>query len=298
MVKVKAPGSCGELVQGTIEGKNFLITCPVDLYSVAEVVSCNSETRPSYGIKVQKAIEKTFEYLKIEKQDFSLSVKTNLPIGKGMASSSADISAVCQAIAISNGLFLTPDEIADIALTIEPTDAIFYPGIVMFDHVKGCVRTKLGIPPVMYIAVFDVGGEIDTLGFNQRSDLNCLNIAKEGHVHNALRLVVKGVRTKNTKMIGKGATISALANQSILFKPSLESIIKISANFNAVGVNTAHSGTVIGVLFDLSSLNYSSECIKAICKAHPEITYMKTVKLISGGLLQIEGDSNNWIECF
>jgi len=298
MVKVKAPGSCGELVQGTIDGKNFLITCPVNLYSIAEVVSDNRAPEQSHGVKVNKAVEKTLAYLNIKKQAFNLTVTTNLPVGKGMASSSADISAVCQAIALSNGSLLTPDEVADIALAIEPTDAVFYPGIVMFDHVNGLIRSNLGSPPSIHIAVFDVGGEVDTLGFNLRSDLNKLNKAKETQVHYALKLVTEGLKTNNAKMIGHGATISALANQSVLFKPSLESIIKISADYNAAGVNAAHSGTVIGVMFDLSSLQNSVQCIEAICKAHPEVTYLETVKLISGGLLQLEGDSNNWIECF
>ena len=29
----RAPGVCGELAQGVIEGIHFLVTCPVDFYS-------------------------------------------------------------------------------------------------------------------------------------------------------------------------------------------------------------------------------------------------------------------------
>jgi L-threonine kinase len=32
-----APGTCGELVEGTWEGKPFLVTCPIDLGSTMEV---------------------------------------------------------------------------------------------------------------------------------------------------------------------------------------------------------------------------------------------------------------------
>lgn len=31
----RAPGSWGELVQGRVEGEDFLITCPVGIYTVA-----------------------------------------------------------------------------------------------------------------------------------------------------------------------------------------------------------------------------------------------------------------------
>jgi uncharacterized protein involved in propanediol utilization len=34
---VRAPGACGELAQGVIEGIHFLVTCPVDFYSRVKV---------------------------------------------------------------------------------------------------------------------------------------------------------------------------------------------------------------------------------------------------------------------
>ena len=35
IVRSWAPGTCGELVQGAIDGQDFLVNCPVDLYSQA-----------------------------------------------------------------------------------------------------------------------------------------------------------------------------------------------------------------------------------------------------------------------
>ncbi|MDD4600266.1 L-threonine kinase [bioreactor metagenome] len=298
MITVKAPGSCGELVQGTINGENFLVTCPVNLYSKVSVIKTAQQSKESCGIKVQQAIEKTLHYLNISDLYYDLSVKTELPIGKGMASSSADISAACQAVAHSIGKFLTPAEIADIALTIEPTDAIFYPGIVMFDHISGHIRRSLGAPPDMYIAVFDVGGEVDTLDFNRRDDLETLNKAKESQISLALNMIIKGLKTGNASLIGKGATISALANQTILPKPNLEGMIELSQQFGSVGVNIAHSGTVVGLLFDTYDNSQIFSCRSAICKTYSNATYLYTVKLISGGLHKQEGDTHNWIECF
>lgn len=54
-----------------------------------------------------------------------------------MASSTADISAVSQAVALSLGRKLSEREIADIALSIEPSDATFFKGIVQFDYREG-----------------------------------------------------------------------------------------------------------------------------------------------------------------
>lgn len=287
MITVKAPGSCGELVQGTINGVNFLITCPVDWYSEVTVLAGGNtaQSRP----KTAAAMAKTLAYLKLT-GNYGITVASDLPVGKGMASSSADISAACQAAALAAaGRALSCDEIADIALSIEPTDGIFYPGIIMFDHVQGKLRRHLGNPPPIQIAVLDVGGQVDTLTFNHRQDLACLNQSKEGQVAAAAELVARGIETGDARLIGQGATMSALANQAILYKPCLEAIINISRDFGAVGVCAAHSGTVLGVMFDAAYLDGEKTCIKEICRACPEVIYLKTVRLISGGLT-ITGD--------
>ena len=282
-IKVRAPGSCGELVQGTINGKNFLVTCPIDLFSEV-VLYPSDEAQHNAGAKVMDAIERTFAYLGVAIDRYGVTVKTELLIGKGMASSSADISAACQAAALTVGKSLTPDEIANIALSIEPTDGIFYPGIVAFDHIEGSIRQCMGMPPEMQIAVFDVGGEVDTVSFNQRVDLARLNKAKQEIVNEAYDLVAQGIAAGDCKLIGKGATLSALANQDILYKPCLETIIGVSSRYQAVGVNAAHSGTVVGVLFPASASPQITSCIRAITDACPDITYVRTVRLISGGL--------------
>ena len=290
-VTVKAPGSCGELAQGTIDGKNFLITCPIDVYS--EVTVGKDEHTP-LGSKVLSAIDKTIEYLQLKGRSFPVNVKSDLPIGKGMASSSADISATCQSIAISAGTLLSPDEIADLALSIEPTDGIFYPGIVLFDHINGCLRQYLGDAVPMYIAIFDVGGEVDTLHFNQRHDLKKLNKANERQVERAVKLISEGLATGDITLIGKGATISARANQQILYKPHLEKMIAIGHAWGAVGVNIAHSGTVVGVLFPVNKLQNGPPCIEEISKCCTGVQYLRTAQFISGGLKKQEGDSNEW----
>ncbi|WP_425060754.1 L-threonine kinase [Sporomusa carbonis] len=289
-IKVKAPGSCGELVQGTINGVNFLITCPIDWYSEVSVIHAGGMTLTKP--KTAAAVAKTFEYLNVL-GNFGLAVESDLPVGKGMASSSADISAACQAVAVAaTGKRLSCDEIADIALQIEPTDGIFYPGIIMIDHVRGKIRRQLGAPPPINILVFDVGGQVDTLAFNRREDLARLNQAKEPQIANAVELVVKGLQTGDARLIGQGATLSAIANQPILYKPCLDMVINISRDFGAVGVCVAHSGTVLGIMFSAAAASGQEACLKEIYRTCPEVAYLRTVQLIAGGLI-ITGDDGS-----
>lgn len=287
-IRVKAPGTCGELVQGTINGENFLITCPINVYSTVEICFGHQHTCCTKA-KTRAAVNNTLAYLGNPTAELAITVHSELPIGKGMASSSADIAAACQATAQCFSRVLTADEIADIALAIEPTDGIFYPGIVMFDHVNGSIRRLLGDPPNLHIAVLDVGGEVNTLRFNQRNDLADLNASKEKMVEQAVELVTKGLRYGDSQMIGRGATLSAIANQTILYKPCLEEVAEIAERYGAVGVNAAHSGTVLGILFPTDELLKVSSCIAAVKMICPGMTYLGTVKMISGGLIIVEG---------
>lgn len=289
-VKVKAPGSCGELVQGVIDDKPFLITCPVTMYSEVEIYAGSM----GQSGKVQTAIRKTLEYLAVSDTYYQAVVKSELPVGKGMASSSADISAACQAVALQAGKKLSADEIADIALSIEPTDGIFYPGIMLFDHISGTIRRSLGNPPRIKILIFDIGGKVNTVAFNKRRDLVDLNQRKEAEVRRAVTLVKQGIEQGDARLIGQGATLSALANQAILYKPCLEKALEIAMNQGAVGVNIAHSGTVIGVMFTPDKEEIFSSCIENIYRACPKLKFIRCVDLVGGGLWIQEGENNEW----
>lgn len=286
---IKSPGSCGELVQGTLEGQPFLITCPIDLYSEFRYKSIGFRTNLR-GDKSREMLTRTLDYVQSQYTleeylvRFPFQQHSALPIGKGMASSSADLSCLCQAVALSLGTQLSADEMADLCLAIEPTDGIFYPGIMLFDHVGGKIRENLGHPPKMLIAVFDAGGEVDTLSFNKRSDLTALNKAKEKQVREAMDLVMAGIAKQDVSLIGQGATVSALANQAILANSCLEPIIQLSIRYGSCGVNAAHSGTVIGVLFAPQQANKIVDCVAAVTEKCPKVKYLQTVHLISGGV--------------
>lgn len=285
---VRAPGSCGELVQGTLAGGNFLITCPVDFYTEVTVIPGDSGPSAA-GVKTVEAVRLTWAYLGVTCDQYAVNVRSALPQGKGMASSSADISAACLAAALAAGYTLTPDEITDIALAIEPTDGIFYPGIVMIDHVRGLTRRTLGSPPPMSVLIFDAGGRVDTVEFNQRGDLAVLNAAKENEVRTAVDLVSRGLATGDAGLIGEAATLSSLANQGILKKTCLETVITVARRHGAVGVNTAHSGTVLGVLFAGRPEMVASACRQAVAEACPGLEFLRFARLIPGGLTVLKG---------
>lgn len=242
---VSAPGSCGEFIQGYGNGVSFMVTCPIDRYTV--VRARRGEGERGLSAKSRLARDLTLERLG-KKESVALDLSSSIPIGKGMASSTADISAVCQATALSFGEVLAPETIAEIAISIEPSDATFYEGIVQFDYRHGRLLQNLGPAPAMQILVFDCGGEIDTLAFNSRTDLVVRQKENEGTIRRAMFHFLHGMKTKNVDEIGKAATLSAFANQKILKKDALDIFYEEGMKAGGRGVIAAHSGTVLGLL--------------------------------------------------
>ena len=289
-IAIKIPGTCGELVQGIYEGNNFQVTCPVELFSYIRLRLGNSDKKKLSNfplkIKSQHALISALNYFGFNKKDVNLDIEifSKIPNGKGMGSSSADIIGIILGVSFLLKKKISIDEVAKLALAIEPTDGIMYKDIVCFDHLKKGLLERIGQPPLLDVLVIDPGGCVDTLEFNQRKDLIRLRLENQKEIAQALELVKRGIRGKNIKLVGEGATLSALCNQKILFKKELEEVISTSYKMGAVGVNVAHSGVVLGVLLppNYSEIeNLKKEIIK-IYKGNKELNFYET-NLIGGG---------------
>lgn len=288
-ITIKIPGTCGELVQGISENNNFQVTCPIDLFSYIylELATINKDLQSiPLQEKSRQAIIDTLNYFSINEKDINpkIEIFSEIPSGKGMGSSSADIIGTILGISFLLNKKISADEVAKLALTIEPTDGIMYEDIVCFDHLNKGLLEKIGQPLFVNILVIDPGGRVDTLEFNQREDLVKLRLENQKDIVQALQLVKRGIREKNIKLLGEGATLSALCNQKILFKKELEKVISTSYKMGAVGVNVAHSGVVLGVLLppNYSEIKNLKKEIKKIYKGNKELNFYET-KLIGGG---------------
>ncbi len=275
---VRVPGTCGEFIQGSIGGQEFLVTCPIDRYAMAVAGKEQGILPP----KAEKARQITQKYLQL-KNDIPISLLSQIERGKGMASSSADIAAVSQAVALAAGHELSYEEIMEICLSIEPSDAVVYPGCVQFDHLHGRINRFLGTVPESKIVMFDTGGTVDTVLFNKNKNLHQLRKQNESVMIKALSLFEKGIKNQDLNYIGRAATLSAFANQKLLEKPGLEKLWTIGKEEGCFGVIVAHSGTVLGLLCEKQQ---NVENIKRSVKALiPNLMYYDTVYTVSDGLI-------------
>ena len=256
-VVVKMRGTCGELAQGFYRGEPILITCPIEKFSTA-IVSDEFTGVEGLGSKSLAMLDNVLKLFDVREFPFGVRLTSELPIGKGMASSSADMAAIAQAVAFAFGKNFSPAELGKLCTLIEPTDGVFYSGVVAMNPLTGQLVKRIRAREKFLIAVFDYGGEVDTLTFNRRSNFEFPPLSEE----------LDFALTKK----------SALANQMILPKRGLVSLMNSATELGAVAVNAAHSGTVAGIFFHADDLRVA-EKIAAVRKKFDFLNFVTLTRL-------------------
>ncbi len=267
-----SPGTCGELVQGEIDGKSFLISAPINLFSEVTISHKKEEIEfKGIGWKTKKAIELFSKRFKIDLKNLSLTLKSHIPKSKGMGSSSADISAVLYALSRFYNISATPDDIAKIAIQIEPSDGVMFPGIVAFDYISGSFWEYIGKPLPLKVLVVDFEGNIIDKRGNK-------DIPYDTSWYPRLK---KAFQEKNLTLFGKIITESTIRNQEVVDKIGCKTLVEESLKLGALGVNTAHSGTVCGIFTPLSK----KEDVDKIRNKFPHLKFIGWYDFMGGGHL-------------
>ncbi len=295
---VRVPGVCGELVQGMLDDDYYLVTCPIDYFSRVQVelfspgspalgsqVGGPPVVGPEDSPKAVAAVSATLAHLGREELTARLAIANPIPRGKGMGSSSADVVAAIAATGLALDQELSPEAVGRLALMEEPTDGVMFPGIALFDHRQGRLMEELGPPPPMEIVALDFGGTVDTMEFN-REDRRSLWQSLRPETDQALELVRQGIKEVDPKKLGRGATISAEANQGILLKPQLPDVLRFAQSQDAAGVTVGHSGTIIGVLLDAKERRGKS-VFRQAKESFPNAEAVLHFRLLGGGVQRV-----------
>lgn len=280
------PGTCGELAQGMLDGTLVMVTCPIDLFATATVELSEGAGRvrgPAGSPKATRAVELLLARPGRNDVEARLHLESPLPRGKGMASSTADIVAAVGATAAALNTETTVRQQANLALAIEPSDGVMLPGIALFDHRYGRIAQSLGGPPGMRVLVLEFADALDTEAFNAVNRESELQL-REAHFREALDLITAGLKNGDDEMIGRGATQNTVAYQEVLPKPQLPAVLALGRAAGAVGVNVAHSGTVLGLLFpeDSERADWAAE---EAWKRLRNLTAVHNRRLIGGGIV-------------
>lgn len=250
-IKAKCPASCGELLQGWIEGSEKLISYPINWFSEV-TLSDKLIVNKTGNTKAWLAFQQTCEYFGVpenERPRVSLQVKSTIPVAKGMASSTADIAATIGVTASWLQQKITETEIAKLCLRLEPTDSTIFRTLTLFDHLKGATIRSTEWLPKLGVVVLEPLTILETALFRQESHQNQL-LQNEANLARGFALFEQAIRQQKVDLLGVAATISAESNQAILPKPFFKEMLEVVEKLDLPGLNVSHSGTVVGLLYE------------------------------------------------
>jgi L-threonine kinase len=249
-----APATCGELIQGAVEQTDYLVNFPIDSFSRARAQFGDDFS----GVRVirqgtyRKAIEAVSALCALTEYSGGIEIDflSHIPRGLGLASSTAEIASALDAVAALLGVDLTPQLSCMINAKIEATDCVQAPGISLVNQITGIVQESFSPPKGVKVIMIDTGGQIDTDLFDRQKFHYVAAQHADMHLK-ARSLVIHGLRSGCSKSIGMAATISASVNQEVLFKGEFPDALRVAYEHKALGVNCAHSGTMLGILYGL-----------------------------------------------
>jgi uncharacterized protein involved in propanediol utilization len=247
-----ANGTFGELLQGALQNDDdhFLVTLPIQKFSTARFTPDAMTTRitvtPTHKTKSLRLVQKLLHHYDCALGGH-LTIESELPEGKGLASSSADLVATVRALEATLGHVIPTELVLATLRTIEPTDGVMYHEFVTFFHRKVELGRRLGFPARLKVVAMDAGGQVDTIEYNKHNshftDEECAEYA-------ALLVGLEhAIRANDLERLGRITTRSAILNQKRNPNRYLDRVLAIQQETRALGVVVAHSGPCLGLLF-------------------------------------------------
>lgn len=279
-----AHGTFGELLQGALSGaeNHFLVTLPINRCSRAWFSASPSDRtlRVISGRKRKshRLARRLLRHLGAREVGV-LRIESELPEGKGLASSSADAVATARAVCSALGVSLDHDVLFQLLREIEPTDGVMYDGVVAFLHRKVRLLRRFGpLPRPLRIVAIDEGGEIDTLAYNR----HCPGYSpRERQTYRRLlEQVGEALGQGDLAGLGRIATRSARLNQRRNPLRHLEEVLALRRKFGALGVVVTHSGPCIGLLFESAPHHDAAveEAHAALRSLNPQVSSFRTLR--------------------
>jgi uncharacterized protein involved in propanediol utilization len=267
-----ANGTFGELLQGALPGPGeaagegrFLVTLPIARWSSArfELLPRGSGLT---AVPATKAKALTLAAALLTELGYpaagTLVLRSSIPEGKGLASSSADLVATARAVMAVVNRTVSARLLGRMLAAIEPTDGVLHPGVVAFDHRHGVHLRTLGCLPSLQIVAVDQGGSVDTVTFNRRTA--GYSRAERQRYQRLLDDLGRAVAARDLGAVGAISTESAALNQSRLPNRNFGPLRDISAAVGGLGLVACHSGTMAGVLLDPNDRAYRARLSHAV----------------------------------
>jgi uncharacterized protein involved in propanediol utilization len=219
--------------------------------------------KPTWKVKAEHAAQLTLDYCKVGQHGGSLVIKNNIPPSWGLGSSTSDVTAAIRAVGAAFGRTLPPAVVANLAVKAEiASDSIMYTDrAVLFAQREGLVLEEFSkqLPSFEVLGFNTNATGYETLG-TPPARYSWWEIEAFRPLIGLLR---KAVQTQDARLVGRVASASARINQRHLPKPHFDRLEKLTERVEALGLQVAHSGTVVGLLFDPVDVNIEEKTLEA-----------------------------------
>lgn len=245
-------GTLGELYQGPPRADSVpeiaVVSFPVDRHSWVHFTPGTGPPNPlPLGEKSATAARLFLEHFGLTLPPGRWSTHTDLRVGVGMASSTADIVATLRCLFRLFALPYDTDVVLGVLAAIERADSVFLDEFAL--HLSGRHRVirRLGTDIGFHTAYITEPGTVDTAAV---TDLLLEHYRRHGEEYErCLTDLLKGFASGDPAAVARAATVSAALSQNVLPKETFDSVLAHRERFGADGVFVAHTGCLIGYLF-------------------------------------------------
>lgn len=245
-------GTLGELFQGPVAHRGTdgigIVSFPVDRYTWAHFEPGGSAADPLPAqSKAAQAARLFVNRYGLDLPAGRWSSHTELDVGVGMASSTADIVATLRCLFQVFGLPYDVLAVTDILSQIERADSVFLDEFALYLSDRHQVVQSFGTTVGFHTCYVVEPGTVDTTAVtplllrhyraNGRSYRECLDE------------LLEAFRAGDSVGVARAATVSAALSQEVLPKATYDAVLANRERLRADGIFVAHTGAVIGYLF-------------------------------------------------
>ncbi|MFI6642746.1 hypothetical protein [Streptomyces sp. NPDC050504] len=246
-------GTLGELYQGPLDARDrpeiAIVSFPVDRHSwVYFTPDAGAPTgTENLGAKAAKAARLFLDHYGLEPPPGRWNTYSDLDVGVGMASSTADIVATLRCLFRVFSLPYDSRVVIGVLSAIERADSVFLQEYALYLSGRHRVVHRLGTGIAFHTAFVAEPGTVDTAGVTPQLLRQYRRCAAE--YERCLTDLLKGFAGGDPAAVARASTVSATLSQEVLPKQTFDAVLARREEFGADGVFVAHTGSLVGLLF-------------------------------------------------
>lgn len=245
-LKVSIPAACGEIIEGVHQGRAYLASYCIDLFNSAEILADRRGQSPIKA-KARSLLAFLEDHFQLELKDISIYLKSMIPVGKGLASSSADLAAILVAINEWFGLALQELDLYRIMCQFEVSDANLFRDLSLVAFQSGQVLASWpwDWDGHLKLALVLPHERVDSQAFYQT-----LNPTSSKEADPLYEAFIEAMDLKNWEKLAQVSFQSGDRHQSRLANPYWSALSDLHSYPGIYLMNRAHSGTAVALIFD------------------------------------------------